>query len=508
MADTYIVLQNLLSGTGTSGTDTFINLSSLGTSGAAPTIATVSQNAGTIDGATAVSVTGTGFQVGMTSALGTVSAITSSTCTITTGAQSAGAFTWTVTTSSGSAANQTFTYLAHPGTPSIAPTSGPDNATQAATFTSTSLPFGFTGVPFSVTVGGLTVTSLTATASTTATGTIPSGGADGTANVVVSVDGKTATGSGIYTFQAPPTLTFTAPNFGSAAGGWTIKLTGTNFTGATAVTINGVACTSVVVNSATQITCVTPSFGNANGSTTGQTVAVTTPGGTVSSATTNTNYFYLPSNTSFAWAHRADCNVTIATGVSNLGDISPNGVAWTQGTGANQPTVITNYNGSGINGMLFDGTASKMANSFSAISGPISMYAVMRLLAFPTSRDMFKFGAAAAYSGSVRASSAIGKFFLASGSGNRTNGVVAVDTTTVHVHGGVVNGASSFYHIDSTNDTGTVTQVSCTTAQLGFDGTTVFTNMNYGCDIVYNGAVSSADDTTIRSILKTIYGTP
>jgi len=55
-------------------------------------------------------------------------------------------------------------------------------------------------------------------------------------------------------------------------------LTGTNFSGATAVTFNGPAAASFTVGSATQITATVPA-----GATTG-TIAVTTPGGTGSSA--------------------------------------------------------------------------------------------------------------------------------------------------------------------------------------------------------------------------------
>lgn len=55
-----------------------------------------------------------------------------------------------------------------------------------------------------------------------------------------------------------PTLTSISPNVGGTVGGAEVTLTGTNFTGATGVTIGGVACTSVVVVSDTSITCVTP----------------------------------------------------------------------------------------------------------------------------------------------------------------------------------------------------------------------------------------------------------
>jgi hypothetical protein len=83
-----------------------------------------------------------------------------------------------------------------------------------------------------------------------------------------------------------PTLTSISPNVGGISGGAAVTLTGTNFTGATGVTIGGVACTSVVVVSATSITCVTPA-----GSAGDASVVVTTPDG---SNGANTLWRYLP----------------------------------------------------------------------------------------------------------------------------------------------------------------------------------------------------------------------
>ena len=79
----------------------------------------------------------------------------------------------------------------------------------------------------------------------------------------------------------PPTITSFAPASG-CAGTASVVITGTNFLGASAVTFGGVPALSYTVNSATQITAV-PAVAGSTG-----TIAVTTVGGTVNSASTFT----------------------------------------------------------------------------------------------------------------------------------------------------------------------------------------------------------------------------
>lgn len=57
---------------------------------------------------------------------------------------------------------------------------------------------------------------------------------------------------------AQPVVVSKSPSGGTTAGGTALTITGTGFTGATGVDIGGAAATSVVVVSATSITCVTP----------------------------------------------------------------------------------------------------------------------------------------------------------------------------------------------------------------------------------------------------------
>jgi hypothetical protein len=72
-----------------------------------------------------------------------------------------------------------------------------------------------------------------------------------------------------------PVVDAVAPATGDDAGGTLVKITGAFFTGATAVTFDAVAATSINVESSTTIYCLTPA-----GTAGAADVAVTTPNGT------------------------------------------------------------------------------------------------------------------------------------------------------------------------------------------------------------------------------------
>jgi len=75
--------------------------------------------------------------------------------------------------------------------------------------------------------------------------------------------------------EAAPTVTGISPSSGPTSGGTSVTITGTNFIGATGVTIDGVPATSVSVGSATSISALTP-----QGTAGAKDVSVTAPGGT------------------------------------------------------------------------------------------------------------------------------------------------------------------------------------------------------------------------------------
>ena len=85
----------------------------------------------------------------------------------------------------------------------------------------------------------------------------------------------------------PPTVTGLQPTTGPAGGGTTVTITGTGFTGASAVDFGAHAASSFAVNSATSITATAPA-----GSGTVD-VTVTTPGGTSATGTAD-EYSYTP----------------------------------------------------------------------------------------------------------------------------------------------------------------------------------------------------------------------
>jgi len=106
--------------------------------------------------------------------------------------------------------------------------------------------------------------------------------------------------------------------------GTSVVITGTNFTGATAVTFNGTAATTFTVNSATQITATVPS-----GATTGP-IALTTPGGTATSAS-NFTVIGSPTITGFSpTSGVAGTNITITgSGFTGTTAVAFNGASST-----------------------------------------------------------------------------------------------------------------------------------------------------------------------------------
>jgi IPT/TIG domain-containing protein/List-Bact-rpt repeat protein len=204
----------------------------------------------------------------------------------------------------------------------------------------------FTGAT-AVTFNGVSA-SFTVSSATAIQATVPAGATTGP--ISVTTPGGTATSASTFTVTAspppPPTITSFTPTSGPVGTGVTIS--GTNFTGATAVSFNGVSA-SFTVSSATAIAATVPS-----GATSGP-ISVTTPGGTATSASSFTVTASAPTITSFTPA-----SGPVGTSVT---------ISGTNFTGA---TAVT-FNGVSASFTVSSATAIAATVPSGATSGPISV---------------------------------------------------------------------------------------------------------------------------------------
>ncbi|MDF3076837.1 MAG: type sorting protein [Sphingobacteriaceae bacterium] len=221
----------------------------------------------------------------------------------------------------------------------------------------------------SVSFGG-TATASFVVNSATSISAVLAGGASG--NVSVTTPGGTASLAG-FTFVPAPVISSFNPV--SAPTGATVTITGSNFTGATAVSFGGTPATSFTVVSSTSITAVIAA--GASGS-----VSVTTPGGTGTLA--GFTFIPAPTITSFtpttatngSLVAIAGTNFTGATAVTFGGTpatsftvISPTSIAAIVGPGASGNVSVTTPGGTAsLAGFTFN-LVQPVVSSFSATSG-------------------------------------------------------------------------------------------------------------------------------------------
>src|SRR6516162_2503748 len=185
---------------------------------------------------------------------------------------------------------------------SIAPTSGSGSGGTTVTING----FNFTGAT-AVYFGSSLATSFTVVSSTQITAISPAMLSGGVVDITVTTPyGTSVINSGDqYTYIAVPVVTSISPTSGSTVGGTVVTVTGTNFTGATAVKFGTLAATSFTVNSPTQITATSPAAGSSVVD-----VTVTTAGGT--SATSGADQFsYIVATT---WNSADLSGVTLSNG--------------------------------------------------------------------------------------------------------------------------------------------------------------------------------------------------
>jgi hypothetical protein len=250
----------------------------------APTVTRVNPTSGPASGGTSVTITGTNLTGATAVKFGSTAAtITTDTATSITATAPAGTGTVDVTvktTGGTSATNATdqYTYVPLATVTNVSPTSGPALGGTTVTITGTNFNIGGSTVKF----GATGATGTTVNSATKITATSPPGA--GIVDVTVTTTGGTsATGANDkYTYIGAPALTSISPVAGPASGGTTVTITGSLFSGATAVKFGPNNATGFSVNGAgTQITATAPaSTGTVD-------IRITTPSGTSASGATD-----------------------------------------------------------------------------------------------------------------------------------------------------------------------------------------------------------------------------
>ena len=305
----------------------------------APAIASLSPTSGIVG--TSVVITGTNLtgatavSFNGTAATFIVNSATQLTATVPGGATSGNV---SVSTPGGTSNGLAFTVI--PPAPTISglsPTSGTPGTSVVITGTNLT---GTTAVSFNGTAATFAVNS-----ATQLTATVPAGATSG--NVSVTTPGGTSNGLGFTVTTPASTITALSPTSGPV--GTSVVITGTNLTGTTAVSFNGVAAT-FTVNSATQITATVPA-----GATSGS-VVVATPGGTSNGL-----------------------GFTVIPPAPTLSSLSP--ISGPVGTSV----VITGTNLTGATAVSFNGTAATFAvNSATQITATVPAGATSGLVTVTT----------------------------------------------------------------------------------------------------------------------------
>ena len=228
----------------------------------AVTVVEVSPSVGSTDGGTTVVITGTNFTDVSAVLFGSVGAasftVNSSTrITAVSPAGSAGVVDVRVTAAGGTsgivAADQ-FSYYTPPSITSMSASVGLTTGGTSVVITGTN----FTNVS-AVMFGSISATSFTVNSSTRITAVSPAGSA-GVVDVRVTGPGGTSVvvAAGQFTYYGLPTVSEIGPASGPISGATSVVITGTNFTGATAVMFGATNAASFSVDSPTQITAISP----------------------------------------------------------------------------------------------------------------------------------------------------------------------------------------------------------------------------------------------------------
>lgn len=220
----------------------------------APTVTGLSPGTGPAPGGTSVTITGTDLTAASAVTFGgvnatsyTVDSATQITATAPAGSGTVDVRVTTVGGTSATTAADDFVYIPAPAITAIAPSSGPESGGTAVVISGTNLS-GATEVRF----GPTDAASYTVDNDGQITAYSPA--ETGTRNIRVTTPSGISPNTPIdnFAFVAAPAVTGIAPGSGPAGGGNSVTITGTDFTGVSAVTFGGVNATGYTVDSSTQ----------------------------------------------------------------------------------------------------------------------------------------------------------------------------------------------------------------------------------------------------------------
>ena len=222
----------------------------------------INPNTGPLNGGSTITIEGVNFVTGAIVDLGgstcTVTNLTSTQINCINAAHTAGNVGITVTNPDGQTTtlNNAYYYQEAPTITSVFPETGNPSGETSITITGSDFLTGAT-----VNIGTNSCTNVTVNSPSSITCSTPTGIVGATDITISNTDGQSVTFPSGFTYQNAPMITSISPSTGDPAGGNTITITGTDFltTGTTIIEIGGLACTSVTVNSSSQITCNVPS---------------------------------------------------------------------------------------------------------------------------------------------------------------------------------------------------------------------------------------------------------
>ncbi|WP_281660333.1 putative Ig domain-containing protein [Microvirgula aerodenitrificans] len=268
---------------------------------------------------------------------------------------------------------------------------------------------------------------------------------------VSAVENFAGTGVASYTVVVnggtTPTLTQVTPPTGSTAGGTTVTLTGTNLTGATAVSFGGSAASSFTVNNATTITATTPAHaaGAVN-------VVATTSNGT---ATLTNGYTYaLPAPTAGAVSTTVAANSSANPITLSLGGGAATSVAVasaaSHGTATASGTSITYTPTAGYSGAdSFTYTATNASGTSSPATVSITVSAPTLVLS-PASGALAGGSTGSAYSTTISTSGGTAPYSYAITAGSLPIGL-SLNTSTGALSGTPGSSGTSNFTVTATD---------------------------------------------------------